>query len=159
MIIGLISVLAIGASLNGGITETLYIASKGGRLEMFEVISYNVFGIVLIFSLIFPAGLVAYANYAGCDPMALGIIKRKEEIIPYFVMDKLSFIPGLPGIFVAALVGGSLSLIRLFVVGSSVIGIAILSLNARSLIELSIVINTTFQWSHFWSFPDWIFLP
>ncbi|RXG69502.1 Sodium-coupled monocarboxylate transporter 2 [Armadillidium vulgare] len=36
MIIGLISVLAIGASLNGGITETLYIASKGGRLEMFE---------------------------------------------------------------------------------------------------------------------------
>ncbi|KAB7498864.1 Sodium-coupled monocarboxylate transporter 2, partial [Armadillidium nasatum] len=155
MMIGLISVLTIGASLNGGIIETLYIASKGGRLELFDmnlspfvrhtfintvasgffhylslyssdqinfqrictvksikmaqrVISYNVFGIVLIFSLIFPSGLVAYANYAGCDPMALGIIKRKEEIIPYFVMDKLSFIPGLPGIFVATLVGGSL---------------------------------------------------
>ncbi|RXG69999.1 Sodium-coupled monocarboxylate transporter 2, partial [Armadillidium vulgare] len=73
-----------------------------------KVLSYNVFGIIFIYFLIFPAGLVAYANYAGCDPMALGIIKRKEEIIPYFVMDKLSFIPGLPGIFVATLVGGSL---------------------------------------------------
>ncbi|RXG72753.1 Sodium-coupled monocarboxylate transporter 2 [Armadillidium vulgare] len=74
-----------------------------------RVISYNVFGIFFIYCLIFFAGLVAYANYAGCDPMALGIIKRKEQIIPYFVMDKLSFIPGLPGIFVATLVGGSLS--------------------------------------------------
>ncbi|KAL7643252.1 UNVERIFIED_CONTAM: hypothetical protein RMT77_006543 [Armadillidium vulgare] len=155
MIIGLISVLTVGASLNGGIINTFYTASKGGRLEMFDmnpspfvrhtfintvamgffhflslygsdqinfqrictvksikkaqrVISYNVFGIFFIYCLIFPAGLAAYANYAGCDPMALGIIKRKEEIIPYFVMDKLSFIPGLPGIFVATLVGGSL---------------------------------------------------
>ncbi|KAB7504083.1 Sodium-coupled monocarboxylate transporter 2, partial [Armadillidium nasatum] len=109
MMIGLISVLTIGVSLNGGIIETLYIASEGGRLEIFEVISYNVFGIFFgIYFLIFFAGLAAYANYAGCDPMALGIIKRKEEIIPYFVMDKLSFIPGLPGIFVATLVGGSL---------------------------------------------------
>ncbi|RXG53853.1 Sodium-coupled monocarboxylate transporter 2 [Armadillidium vulgare] len=155
MMIGLIFVNAIGFSLNGGIIETFYTATKGGRLEMFDmnpspfvrhtfintvamgffnylplyssdqinfqrictvksikkaqrVISYNVFGIFFIYCLIFFAGLVAYANYAGCDPMALGIIKRKEQIIPYFVMDKLSFIPGLPGIFVATLVGGSL---------------------------------------------------
>ncbi|RXG59935.1 putative sodium-dependent multivitamin transporter, partial [Armadillidium vulgare] len=46
-------------------------------------------------------------SYAGCDPMALGIIKRNAEIIPYFVINK-SFIPGLSGIFIAAIIGGSL---------------------------------------------------
>ncbi|KAB7499757.1 Sodium-coupled monocarboxylate transporter 1, partial [Armadillidium nasatum] len=52
--------------------------------------------------------LAIYATYAGCDPMALGKIKKKDEIMPYFVMDKLSLIPGLPGLFVAAIIGGIL---------------------------------------------------
>ncbi|RXG56555.1 Sodium-dependent multivitamin transporter, partial [Armadillidium vulgare] len=36
MVIGLVSLLAVGVAQNGGIIETLYKASKGGRLEMFE---------------------------------------------------------------------------------------------------------------------------
>ncbi|RXG62900.1 Sodium-coupled monocarboxylate transporter 2, partial [Armadillidium vulgare] len=164
------------------------------------VISYNVFGIFFIYFLIFFAGLAAYANYAGCDPMALGIIKRKEEIIPYFVMDKLSFIPGLPGIFVATLIGGSLSsistlingivaqiwrdiclrfnhfkaaspsyatfdlrfimlLTATLVVGSSFIGLAVLSLNAKSLIELTFVIISTFNGPIFGVFLIGFFCP
>ncbi|KAL7630087.1 UNVERIFIED_CONTAM: hypothetical protein RMT77_019780 [Armadillidium vulgare] len=66
-------------------------------------------GLILIYVIIYAGGLVAYATYNGCDPMALGIITRSEEIMTYFISDKLSFIPGLPGLFVATLVGGTLS--------------------------------------------------
>ncbi|KAB7502629.1 Sodium-coupled monocarboxylate transporter 2, partial [Armadillidium nasatum] len=127
MVIGLVSLLAVGVAQNGGIIETLYTASKGGRLEMFDshqsnlqricsvkslkyakrVISYNIFGITFMYFLIFSVGVVAYSTFAGCDPMALGIIKKKEQIIPYFVMDKLNYI-GLPGIFVGTIIGASM---------------------------------------------------
>ncbi|KAL7632129.1 UNVERIFIED_CONTAM: hypothetical protein RMT77_017553 [Armadillidium vulgare] len=36
MVIGLVSLLAVGVAQNGGIIKTLYTASKGGRLEMLE---------------------------------------------------------------------------------------------------------------------------
>ncbi|RXG69011.1 hypothetical protein Avbf_05926 [Armadillidium vulgare] len=36
MMIGLVSLLAVGVAQNGGFIETLYTASKGGRLEMFD---------------------------------------------------------------------------------------------------------------------------
>ncbi|RXG70418.1 Sodium-coupled monocarboxylate transporter 2 [Armadillidium vulgare] len=62
-----------------------------------------------MYLLIFSCGLVAYATYAGCNPMALGIIKKKEQIMPYFIMDKLGFIPGFPGLYFATLIAGSLS--------------------------------------------------
>ncbi|KAB7507139.1 Sodium/glucose cotransporter [Armadillidium nasatum] len=68
-----------------------------------------IIGWILIYIIIIGEGLVAYATYYGCDPMALGIITRKEEIMTYFISDKMSFIPGLPGLFVATLVGGTLS--------------------------------------------------
>ncbi|RXG67651.1 Sodium-coupled monocarboxylate transporter 2 [Armadillidium vulgare] len=72
-----------------------------------RVISYNIFGTSLMYFLIYSCGIVAYSTYVGCDPMALGIIKKKEQIIPYFVMDKLNYI-GLPGIFVGTIIGASM---------------------------------------------------
>ncbi|KAB7505102.1 Sodium-coupled monocarboxylate transporter 2 [Armadillidium nasatum] len=71
--------------------------------------SYNVFGVFVIYFSIFICGLIAYASFAGCDPMLLGILKRKEEILPYFVMNKMGSIPGLPGIYVSAIISGLLS--------------------------------------------------
>ncbi|RXG67087.1 hypothetical protein Avbf_13740 [Armadillidium vulgare] len=65
--------------------------------------------------MVFFCGLVIYATYAGCDPMALGKIKKKDEIMPYFVMDKLSLIPGLPGLFVAAIIGAALSTLSSYI--------------------------------------------
>ncbi|KAL7643204.1 UNVERIFIED_CONTAM: hypothetical protein RMT77_006494 [Armadillidium vulgare] len=155
MLIGAVLVVAIGSIHFGGLVNILYVSSKGGRLEMFDmsinpfirisffnclvggffaygmvycsdqmyfqrvcavkfiedartVLKYNFFGMILINTLVYAMGLVAYATYFGCDPLALGIIKTKEQIMPYYISDKLSFIPGIAGIFVATLIGGTL---------------------------------------------------
>ncbi|KAL7629933.1 UNVERIFIED_CONTAM: hypothetical protein RMT77_019948 [Armadillidium vulgare] len=155
MVLGVIILILVGCALNGGFVETLYTASKGGRLEIFnmslnpfvrhtffntisygfitylriysmeqfsvqriysvqsvkkakKVLTFNIFGVIIFMLTIFFSGLVAFANYAGCDPMALGIIKKKDQIMPYFVMDKLSFIPGLQGLYVGAIIGATL---------------------------------------------------
>ena len=56
------------------------------------------------------AGLVVFAYYLsrGCDIFEAGYTNgNKNQIIPYYVMDKLSY-PCVPGIFVAALFSGAL---------------------------------------------------
>ncbi|RXG52815.1 Sodium-coupled monocarboxylate transporter 2 [Armadillidium vulgare] len=70
-----------------------------------------------MYFLILSCGVVAYSTFAGCDPMAMGIIKKKEQIIPYFVMNKLNYI-GLPGIFVGTIIGASMSSISSTINGS-----------------------------------------
>ncbi|RXG58457.1 Sodium-coupled monocarboxylate transporter 2, partial [Armadillidium vulgare] len=136
MLIGLMTVVGVGCAQNGGVIETLHIASEGGRLEMFNmslspfvrytflntiangfffqlrmysseqvniqricavksvknarrVLKDNIYGQLFMYVLTFSCGLVAYSTYAGCDPMALGLIKKKDQILPYFVIDKL----------------------------------------------------------------------
>ena len=54
------------------------------------------------------SGLVVFANYADCDPLKAGIITKQDQIIPYYVMDKLGHIYGLPGLFLACLFSGAL---------------------------------------------------
>ncbi|XP_042240978.1 sodium-dependent multivitamin transporter-like [Homarus americanus] len=66
---------------------------------------------ILAISLAIFAGLVIFATYEGCDPLAAGLIAHKDQILPFFVMDRLSSITGLPGLFIATLFSGSLSTI------------------------------------------------
>ena len=71
---------------------------------------------LLLTALLFPvvlgssilAGLVVYANYWSCDPKAEGIIDKTDEIAPLFVMQHLVKFYGVPGVFVAALLGAAL---------------------------------------------------
>ncbi|KAK3854698.1 hypothetical protein Pcinc_038840 [Petrolisthes cinctipes] len=65
----------------------------------------------VLYSLAAFAGLVLFATYEGCDPLAAGLITKKDQILPFFVMDRLSSIPGLPGLFVACIFSGALSTI------------------------------------------------
>lgn len=55
------------------------------------------------------SGLVIYGKYRNCDPVTLGIIERHDQLMPYYVLDTLSHIPGLTGFFVACIFSGSLS--------------------------------------------------
>ncbi|KAH9519975.1 hypothetical protein Btru_071390 [Bulinus truncatus] len=44
-----------------------------------------------------------------CDPLAAGRITSSNQLMPYFVMETLSFIPGFPGLYLASVFSGALS--------------------------------------------------
>ena len=67
-------------------------------------------GFVFILSLTVLAGIVIYARYYDCDPMLTGRVTRPDQLLPYFVMDIFEDdYKGLPGAFVACILGSSLS--------------------------------------------------
>ncbi|XP_046554578.1 sodium-coupled monocarboxylate transporter 1-like [Haliotis rubra] len=69
-------------------------------------------GLMLIVSLCCMIGIVMYAFYADCHPMAFNnLITNSDQLLPFFVMDILGHVPGLPGVFVSSLFSGSLSTI------------------------------------------------
>lgn len=54
-------------------------------------------------------GVAIFANYFRCDPLLLGKITKPDQLMPYFVVDALGYMPGLAGLFIAAVFSGSLS--------------------------------------------------
>ncbi|XP_038057841.1 sodium-coupled monocarboxylate transporter 1-like isoform X2 [Patiria miniata] len=68
-----------------------------------------VVGMVIVVSLACLAGLVMYANYAGCDPFTLGYVDSSDQLVPYFLMDLFHESPGLPGLLVSAVFSAALS--------------------------------------------------
>ncbi|CAG7718018.1 unnamed protein product [Allacma fusca] len=64
---------------------------------------------LLAISVLIAAGLAIFANYAGCDPKLLGKITRSDQILAYFVLKELAFIPGMMGLCVACVFSGVLS--------------------------------------------------
>lgn len=67
-------------------------------------------GIVLLDMMAIVVGIIIYAFYSrsGCGPLASGEINSPNQILPFFIKNVLNY-PGVPGIFVAALVAGGLS--------------------------------------------------
>ncbi|KAK7002881.1 Sodium-dependent multivitamin transporter [Biomphalaria glabrata] len=53
--------------------------------------------------------LVAYFFVMECDPLAAGYVTNANQLMPYFVMLTLGFLPGLPGIYIATIFSGALS--------------------------------------------------
>lgn len=53
-------------------------------------------------------GLVAYALFETCDPVKSGKIQSIDQIVPYTVIYLLSDIPGLTGLYVAAISSATL---------------------------------------------------
>jgi len=69
----------------------------------------NLLGLHIIVGLSYASGLVIYAKYHGCDPLTSKDVSSADQMLPYFVMDVLGDIPGMPGLFVAGLTCASLS--------------------------------------------------
>lgn len=54
-------------------------------------------------------GLLMYAKYESCDPYTTGRVEKLDQILPYYIMDVGSRIPGLPGLFVSGIFSAALS--------------------------------------------------
>lgn len=65
------------------------------------------FGLIKLSSVV--VGLTIYAKYSTCDPIASHKIEKIDQVLPLFVMEVASKIPGLPGIFMAGVFSASLS--------------------------------------------------
>ena len=50
-----------------------------------------------------------YFTEKGCDPLASGEVPNINQLIPFTVMELFDSVPGLPGLFIAALAAASLS--------------------------------------------------
>ncbi|XP_052896837.1 sodium-coupled monocarboxylate transporter 1-like [Anopheles moucheti] len=54
-------------------------------------------------------GLLIYAKYETCDPFSTQKISKIDQILPYYIMDVGTKIPGLPGLFVSGIFSAALS--------------------------------------------------
>jgi len=53
--------------------------------------------------------IVIFATYAECDLLKSGKIKSPDQVLPYYVVDNFSHIPGVTGVFIACLFSFSIS--------------------------------------------------
>lgn len=70
----------------------------------------NIPVITVLFSLSWVVGMGIFSVYSDCDPLKAGFTKSADAILPFYVEDKYSFIPGLIGIFLATLFNSALIL-------------------------------------------------
>lgn len=70
----------------------------------------NIPVIIFLFSLSWIVGMCIYAVYSDCDPLKSGYTKSADAILPFYIEDKYSFIPGLMGIFLSTLFNSALIL-------------------------------------------------
>uniref|UniRef100_A0A1L8DES3 Putative sodium/solute symporter n=1 Tax=Nyssomyia neivai TaxID=330878 RepID=A0A1L8DES3_9DIPT len=78
--------------------------------EVKKTMLANIPMIIILFSLAWIVGMGVFSSYVDCDPLAAGYIKKMDEILPFFVEDKFSYIPGFMGLFMATIFNGALSL-------------------------------------------------
>jgi len=55
------------------------------------------------------AGLCIFYQYRDCDPLISGRIRSPDQLLPLYIVERMSEMPGLPGLAVAGIFSGSLS--------------------------------------------------
>ncbi|XP_051000271.1 sodium-coupled monocarboxylate transporter 2 [Acomys russatus] len=78
---------------------------KHAKLALyFNLLGLWIIGVCAIFS-----GLIMYSYFKDCDPWTSGDVSAPDQLMPYFVMEIFTTMPGLPGLFVACAFSGTLS--------------------------------------------------
>ncbi|XP_007503367.1 sodium-coupled monocarboxylate transporter 1-like [Monodelphis domestica] len=108
-----------------------YIACKS-RFQAKMSLYINLVGQWTILACTVFCGLAIYSRYHDCDPWTSKKISAPDQLMPYLVLDILRDYPGLPGLFVACVYGGTLSTV------SS-------SINALALVTIEDLIKPHFQ--------------
>lgn len=90
-------------------TEVQRFCSTKSQAHAKKTLYWNIPVVVSIGWLAIWGGLVIFNRYYQCDPVSMGIIQRYDQLVPYFVMDTMSSVPGVAGLFTACVFSGSLS--------------------------------------------------
>ncbi|XP_054287316.1 putative sodium-dependent multivitamin transporter [Macrosteles quadrilineatus] len=77
--------------------------------ESKAVMFWSFIGFFVIKSLVVCIGLLLYATYHDCDPVAIKMAKKTSQILPYYVMDVARDFPGLTGLFISGVLSAALS--------------------------------------------------
>ncbi|XP_028404915.1 sodium-dependent multivitamin transporter-like [Dendronephthya gigantea] len=85
-----------------------FLASKDVKTAQ-RALWLNIPGLIFIITFCCLDGLVIFAVYADCDLKKAGHITNNDQVLPYFVIDKLGHLKGVPGLFMACLFSGALS--------------------------------------------------
>ena len=70
---------------------------------------WNIFPVVSIAMVAVWCGVILTAKYYNCDPVQMGIISRSDQMMPFYVMETMSTVPGIGGLFTACIFSGALS--------------------------------------------------
>lgn len=54
-------------------------------------------------------GIVMYARYHDCDPVAAGFVEKADKLMPFFVQDIMGYLKGMPGVFISCVFSAALS--------------------------------------------------
>ncbi|XP_068117124.1 sodium-coupled monocarboxylate transporter 2 [Hyperolius riggenbachi] len=92
----------------------------------------NLLGLWVILVCAVFSGLIMYVHYETCDPWTAGFISASDQMMPYFVMNLFSKMPGLPGLFVACAFSGTLSTVAA-------------SINALATVTFEDIVKTFFK--------------
>ncbi|XP_041770228.1 sodium-coupled monocarboxylate transporter 1-like isoform X1 [Anopheles merus] len=69
---------------------------------------FSLLGLIAVFLMNFYTGLMTFAHYSDCDPLAAGQITAPDQLLPFYVMDVFGHIKFMAGIFVAGIFAASL---------------------------------------------------
>nr|XP_022915690.1 sodium-coupled monocarboxylate transporter 2-like isoform X2 [Onthophagus taurus] len=105
--IGFLFVWFTTVALNQGTIQKCMSVSSYKKVKKALLISWITLSILLFF--IFFAGLAMYAKYFDCDPLVSNKIQKRDQMLPYYVMDVSKNIPGLAGLFIAGILSAGLS--------------------------------------------------
>uniref|UniRef100_A0A1B0BS69 Sodium-coupled monocarboxylate transporter 2 n=1 Tax=Glossina palpalis gambiensis TaxID=67801 RepID=A0A1B0BS69_9MUSC len=66
-------------------------------------------GFAIIMFLNSLTGIVMYARYHDCDPVAAGFVEKADKLMPFFVQDIVGYMKGMPGVFISCVFSAALS--------------------------------------------------
>lgn len=90
-------------------TQVQRYLSAPTKLDAQKSLLWNIPGLTLVYVLCSYIGFILYTKYHGCDPLTSEQLDAPDQIAPLFVMETMSNIPGLPGLYVAGVFSGALS--------------------------------------------------
>uniref|UniRef100_A0A182NTY1 Sodium/solute symporter n=1 Tax=Anopheles dirus TaxID=7168 RepID=A0A182NTY1_9DIPT len=105
--LGLTTLWVSGLAVNQGCVQR-FLAVPDLKVAKNSLIIFTG-GLIFVKSCSCFIGLLIYAKYETCDPFSTHKISKIDQILPYYIMDVGTKIPGLPGLFVSGIFSAALS--------------------------------------------------